>query len=169
MQFKSDINGKEFSIELNDNITEATVNGTTYPVEVLSQDSGRLLVRSGTRTFKIDNIDVNNKNVAFSLNGTYLEAEVKNEQDLLLEKLGFQADAISTSGSVNAPMPGKILELLVSEGDEVEEHQPVLILEAMKMENELKSQVKGAVSKLHITEGDNVEKNQILLEIEASG
>jgi biotin carboxyl carrier protein len=66
-------------------------------------------------------------------------------------------------------MPGKILELLVSEGDEVEEHQPVLILEAMKMENELKSQVKGVVSKLHITEGDNVEKNQILLEIEASG
>lgn len=169
MQFKSEINGKEFEIELNDDFSKATVNGSTYPLEVLSEESGRFLVRSGTKLYKIDNIDINNKAVAFSLNGTYLEAEVKNEQDLLLEKLGFHADAMSSSGSVNAPMPGKILELLVAEGDDVDEHQPVLILEAMKMENELKSHVKGVVSKLHITEGENVEKNQILLEIEASG
>ena len=169
MQFNSEINGKEFEIELNEDLTEATVNGNKYPVEVLSKESGRLLVRSGTRLFKIDNIDVNSKNIAFSLNGTYLEAEVKNEQDLLLEKLGFHADASSSSGNVNAPMPGKILELLVAEGDEVTEHEPVLILEAMKMENELKSMVRGVVTKLHVSEGENVEKNQILLDIEASG
>ena len=169
MQFESKINNEVFRVEINDERTEAKVNDKSYPIEVISEESGRMLLRSGTKLFVVDNISTANKSVAFSVNGTYLESEVKNEQDLLLEKLGFHADALASSGSVNAPMPGKILELLVDEGDSVEESQPVLILEAMKMENELKSTINGTVSKLHIAEGDSVEKNQILIEIEASG
>ncbi|MEX0647161.1 MAG: acetyl-CoA carboxylase biotin carboxyl carrier protein subunit, partial [Balneolaceae bacterium] len=67
------------------------------------------------------------------------------------------------------PMPGKILELLVQEGDSVEAGQPVIILEAMKMENELKAPIQGKVATLQISQNDNVEKNQPLLEIEPRG
>lgn len=169
MQFENDINGEVFAVELNDQLTEAVVDDTRVPIEIIVQKSGRILFRTGTKLYKIDNIDVNERNVSFSINGRYFETSVKDEQDLLLEKLGFQAGATASEGSLNAPMPGKILELLVKEGDTVEEMQPVLILEAMKMENELKSPSRGVISTLHVQQGDNVEKNQLLLDIEPSG
>jgi pyruvate carboxylase subunit B len=169
MRFESDINGEVFAVELNDQLTEAVVDDTSMPIEIIVQKSGRLLFRTGTKLYKIDNIEVNERNVSFSINGDYFETTVKDEQELLLEKLGFHAGAAVSAGSLNAPMPGKILELLIANGDAVEEGQPVLILEAMKMENELKSPSNGVVSKLHIQQGDNVEKNQILIDIEPSG
>ncbi len=169
MQFESEINGEVFGVELNDQLTEAVVEDTKVPLEIIVQGSGRILLRSGTKLYKIDNIEVDERNVSFSINGTYFETTVKDEQDLLLEKLGFHAGAAASAGSLNAPMPGKILELLISDGETVEEGQPVLILEAMKMENELKSPSNGVISKLHIQQGDNVEKNQILIDIEPSG
>lgn len=169
MQFESEINGEVFEVELNDQLTEAVVDDTSTPIEIIVQKSGRLLFRTGTKLYKIDNIEVNEGNVSFSINGNYFETTVKDEQELLLEKLGFQAGAAASAGSLNAPMPGKILELLIVDGDSVEEGQPVLILEAMKMENELKSPSNGVVSKLHIQQGDNVEKNQLLIDIEPSG
>ncbi|MDX1640410.1 MAG: acetyl-CoA carboxylase biotin carboxyl carrier protein subunit [Balneolaceae bacterium] len=112
---------------------------------------------------------MNERDISFTINGAHYTTTVKDEQDLLLEKLGFHAGATASSGSLNAPMPGKILEIIVKEGDTVEELQPVLILEAMKMENELKSPSRGVVSKLHVQQGDNVEKNQLLIDIEPSG
>lgn len=169
MHFESEINGEVFNVELNDQQTEAIVGDTSMPLEVIVQKSGRMLFRTGTKLYKIDNIEVNERNISFTINGTYFEATVKDEQDLLLEKLGFHSGAAVSAGSLNAPMPGKILELLVGEGDSVEEAQPVLILEAMKMENELKSPTNGVVSKLHVQQGDNVEKNQLLIDIEPSG
>lgn len=169
MHFESEINGDVFNVELNDQQTEAIVDDTSIPLEVIVQKSGRMLFRTGTKLYKIDNIEVNERIISFTINGTYFEATVKDEQDLLLEKLGFHSGAAVSAGSLNAPMPGKILELLVGEGDSVEEAQPVLILEAMKMENELKSPTNGVVSKLHVQQGDNVEKNQLLIDIEPSG
>lgn len=169
MQFESIINDDVFRVDLNDQLTEAIVEDTKVPLEVIVQGSGRILLRTGTKIYKIDNIEVDERNVSFSINGTYFETTVKDEQELLLEKLGFKAGATASAGSLNAPMPGKILELLISDGDSVEEGQPVLILEAMKMENELNSPSNGVVSKLHIQQGDNVEKNQILIDIEPSG
>lgn len=169
MRFESKINGNVFDVELNNQQTEAVVDDTNMPLEIIIQKNGRMLFRMGTRLYKIDNIDVNEQNVSFSVNGKYFETTVKDEQDLLLEKLGFHAGAIASTSSLNAPMPGKILELLITDGDSVEEGQPVLILEAMKMENELKSPSKGVISKLHIQQGENVEKNQILIDIEHSG
>lgn len=169
MRFESDLNGEVFAVELNDQLTEAVVGDNSMPIEIIVQKSGRLLFRAGTKLYKIDNIEVNEQNVSFSINGTYFETTVKDEQDLLLEKLGFHSGTAASAGSLNAPMPGKILELLIADGETVEEGQPVLILEAMKMENELKSPSNGVVSKLHIQQGDNVEKNQLLIDIEPSG
>ena len=169
MRFESEIEGEIFEVELNDELTEVQVNGSRSTVEIITQASGRILLRKGTKVYKIDNIDIDGRKVSFSLNGSYFETIVKNEQELLLEKLGFQADAVAREGQLKAPMPGKILELLVQEGDNVEENQPILILEAMKMENELKSPANGIISELHIQQGDSVEKNQKLLDIEPSG
>ena len=66
-------------------------------------------------------------------------------------------------------MPGKILDIMVEVGDDVKKGQPVIILEAMKMENELKSPIDGIIKKLDVSVGQIVEKKTPILEIEAIG
>jgi biotin carboxyl carrier protein len=70
------------------------------------------------------------------------------------------------SGAVLAIMPGKIVRVMVEPGEEVAEGQPVCVLEAMKMENELQARQSGTVRALHVKPGDDVEKDQVLVEIE---
>jgi biotin carboxyl carrier protein len=70
------------------------------------------------------------------------------------------------AGAVLAIMPGKIVRVLVEPGQQVEEGSPVCVLEAMKMENELRARQTGTVRALHVKPGDDVEKDQVLVEIE---
>jgi pyruvate carboxylase subunit B len=70
------------------------------------------------------------------------------------------------AGAVLAIMPGKIIRVMVELGQQVEEGEPVCMLEAMKMENELHARQGGTVRAVHIKPGDDVEKDQVLLEIE---
>ena len=133
------------------------------------QQNGRYLLRIGTKLYKIDNVHIEKHTVEFTLEGTWHSVNVRNEQDLLLDRLGFKTAAEIGEGELKAPMPGKILELLVDEGDEVELGDPVAILEAMKMENELKAPVSGKITSIAVEEGESVEKNVLILEIESSG
>ena len=83
------------------------------------------------------------------------------------EKAGPRAAAaVAGEGAVVAIMPGKIIRVLVAEGDEVAEGDVVCILEAMKMENELKAPQSGLVRALHIQPGQDVEMGAVLAEIE---
>ena len=68
--------------------------------------------------------------------------------------------------SIKAPMPGTILKVLVKVGDSVEKNQPVMVLEAMKMENEIVALEKGKVATIDITEGSTVKTNDVLLTID---
>jgi biotin carboxyl carrier protein len=72
-----------------------------------------------------------------------------------------------SSGKVNnikAPMPGLIIDLKVKVGDEVKQNDPLLILEAMKMENIIKSPGDGMVKNVKVKKGESVEKGQVLIE-----
>jgi biotin carboxyl carrier protein len=70
------------------------------------------------------------------------------------------------AGVVVAIMPGKIIRLVVEPGQRVEEGEPVCVLEAMKMENELHARQSGTVRAVHARVGDDVEKDQVLVEVE---
>ena len=169
MQFETIFNDSSSTVSFNKDFTAATIGGDTYPVAWTVQENGRRLLRIGYRVYKIDDIEKEGHHITFTMNGVRHQVEVKDEQDLLLERLGFQTDKAASAGSVRAPMPGKILELLVTEKDNVELGDPVAILEAMKMENELKAPASGIITEIHVQNGDSVEKNQPLIEIEPSG
>jgi biotin carboxyl carrier protein len=169
MQFETIFNDSSKTVSFNDDFTEASIGDKKYNISWTVQENGRRLLRIGYKLYKIDDVEIENRIVSFVMNGSRYRVEVKNEQDLLLERLGFKSDLMSSAGKVQAPMPGKILELLVSESEEVELGDPVAILEAMKMENELKAPASGQISKIHVKTGESVEKNQPLLEIEPRG
>ena len=67
---------------------------------------------------------------------------------------------------VRSMMPGKVVELLVNEGDQVEKDQSVIVIEAMKMENEIRAAVAGTVQAIHVEAGQAVESGQLLMELE---
>jgi biotin carboxyl carrier protein len=67
---------------------------------------------------------------------------------------------------VKAPMPGKVIKVNVDEKDEVRKNQTLAIVEAMKMENEIKSSIDGRVKKIHVSEGDLVDSDIPLIELE---
>jgi len=74
----------------------------------------------------------------------------------------------SKTEMVGAPMPGKIVDILMEEGAKVKQGEAMLILEAMKMQNEITSPVSGKVKKVHIKQGDIVNKEDLLIEIDRS-
>ena len=74
---------------------------------------------------------------------------------------------VASAGSVLAPIPGLVLSLLVKEGDSVNAGDPVLILEAMKMESEIASTATGIISKIYAKESASVHEGEVLIEVGA--
>ena len=79
---------------------------------------------------------------------------------------GGAADQSAEKDKVFAPMPGKIVKVLVAVGDEVEEKQPLVIVEAMKMENQVNSAAKGKVKAINFQAGEQVDTETPLIELE---
>jgi biotin carboxyl carrier protein len=82
-----------------------------------------------------------------------------------------QTPGMTTAGSpvalgepIRAPMPGKVLEVLVNEGDLVNAGEAVIILEAMKMQNEIRAPRKGVIGKVHCALGESISANDMLME-----
>lgn len=69
------------------------------------------------------------------------------------------------AGDITAPLPGSIIKILVSEGDSVKSGEPIMIMEAMKMENEISAIEDGTVTKIHVKVGDNVMQGALLISI----
>lgn len=103
------------------------------------------------------------KAFTFKINGKILRVAMQNEFDQLLEKMGIGNGSTGQVKDLKAPMPGLILIISVTEGQEVKKGDPLLILEAMKMENVIKSPADGIVKGIKIRKGDSVEKNQVLV------
>jgi biotin carboxyl carrier protein len=169
MKYEAMFNETAWPVELNTDSKTALVNGRTLDYDIEKIGADRWLLRTGAETYILSNLSSNGTNLEFTLNGQWITVNVRDEKELLLEKMGFRSGTTGGGGKLNAPMPGKILKVLVNNGSTVKAGDPVIILEAMKMENELKSPVDGTLIAVHVDEGQSVEKNELLLEIETIG
>lgn len=106
------------------------------------------------------------KQVEVEAGGETFHIVIKDQLDQMLDTMGFTSAAVRVVKDVRAPMPGLVLDVDVTEGDELEEGQRILILEAMKMENSIVMHAKGTVKKVNVKKGQAVEKNQVLIELE---
>lgn len=103
-----------------------------------------------------------------TVDGEPFEVEILDERDLLLERFGMKTAVTQTSQRVRAPMPGLVRRVLVERGQHVEAGQGLLVLEAMKMENELRAEIAGQVHSVTASVGVAVGKNELLVEIVTS-
>ena len=69
-------------------------------------------------------------------------------------------------GDVTSSMPGRVVDIMVKVGDKVKAGDPILVIEAMKMENEVPAPVAGKIKAVHVTKGDSVNPDEALVEIE---
>lgn len=109
------------------------------------------------------NVDMEAQTVVLKVNGKRAEVKLSTELDRLLQQMGLNAKAGGKAGNMKAPMPGLIHSILVTEGQQVQKGDALLILEAMKMENVLKAGADGVVGKVHVQKGANVDKGAMLI------
>jgi biotin carboxyl carrier protein len=100
------------------------------------------------------------------LDGDYFPVRVEDEQTRELRILVEQSTQVTGEQKIIAPIPGLITKIKVKEGDNLKEGDGLVILEAMKMENEIKSESTGIVKQILVNEGMPVEKDQELIVIE---
>ncbi|MDD5571101.1 MAG: acetyl-CoA carboxylase biotin carboxyl carrier protein subunit [Bacteroidales bacterium] len=142
------VNKKVLNVQIEegtDGFTYIVLGNLKYPMEILERSQNKYTILINGVSYKFT-----------------VETPISFNRKKHLEKI---LDG-SKKEDVLAPMPGKIIELLAEEGAAVKENDPLLILEAMKMENEIRTHVSGIVKKINIKPGDTVMKDDVLMEIE---
>ena len=132
----------------------ATVPGSPVRSLLLDDASHRLVARGAGR----GRWDV-------GIRGQQLSVDVVDERTRAISEITGAAAAPSGPKPVRAPMPGMVVRVEVAEGDQVSPGQGLLIVEAMKMENELRAETAGRVRRVHVVAGEAVAKDQILVDI----
>lgn len=130
---------------------------------VLNDKRSHVIYQNKSYTIEIVSFDKAEKTAVVKVNGSIYKVAVEDQFDQLLKQLGMDNLAVAKIQQIKAPMPGLVLTILVSEGDEVKKGDSLLVLEAMKMENMIKSPTNGIIKKITIKQGDKVEKNEVLI------
>ena len=115
---------------------------------------------------KLESVDATGKKIMIEIEGETFAIEIKDELDQELEKMGFGLAASKQIKEIKAPMPGLVLEIAVTNGQDVNQGDKILILGAMKMENSIMSQSCARIKKVTVVSGQAVEKGQVLVELE---
>lgn len=149
---------------LGDNRYKLTLNGETHLVDALTLPHGAVTMLVDGHSYGVE-FEENGDEVGVLVRGQVTRVDVADERRLRLRagSVGFSAEGKQL---IAAPMPGKVVKVLVKVGDEVKQGQGLVVVEAMKMENELKSPKDGKVVELFAKEGTAVENNAKLVVVE---
>lgn len=107
--------------------------------------------------------DLKTKSYCIEIDGNQYEIQLKNKLDNLIDEMGMNVASNATITALHAPMPGLILDIAIQEGDQINKEDKLFVLEAMKMENIIKSPMDTTIKTIHISKGQKVEKNQLLV------
>lgn len=163
------MNGRAYTVTVQQKTTEhfvASIDGDTFELDLVGRNgiltwslrSGGKAVRVQTRILQNDIVEAWLAGVPFS---TAMYA-------VSLAGHPVQSDKTTQTvhgGTIRALMPGRITSILVNENDQVHAGSPLLILEAMKMQNEISSPTAGRIKSIRIKEGETVKKDALLIEI----
>lgn len=152
----------------NNNPSEIYVNGNLYRIELLKKIDERIWTLSvNNRIVRIEfDLDTNG-NATIYIDGFSFDVVITTALKKVLKQFIEKASS-STAASIikiKAPMPGLVVKVIAEEGTQIEKGDGLAIIEAMKMENTIKSPAKGLAKNIKIKTGDTVEKDFLLLEL----
>lgn len=165
--YKITVNNKFiFSAELNPDNASGKINDKAEIWDSIKIKEGLFHIIKDHKSYTVDVIktDYAEKSFTLSVNGTQYKLSVKDKFDELLKSLGMGELTDKKINHILAPMPGLVIEVSVREGSSVKKGDSLIVLEAMKMENILKSPAEGIIKKVNVSKGSIVEKNQVLIQ-----
>jgi acetyl/propionyl-CoA carboxylase alpha subunit len=159
-------NGNKLQVDKQDNLW--TYNGVKINFDNVQIQGDEVLFFVENKLHRAGLLEFHksDKTITISLNGITYKLNIKDKYDSLLAQLGLSGMAAKKVNELKSPMPGLVVEVLVKEGDIVKKGSPLVILEAMKMENVLKAAADVIIKKISIEKGKAVEKNQVLIVFE---
>lgn len=157
------LGGKQLIIEMNDG--SVGVNGTVKTFDIRRVDERTFSVLVGGIQSRVVIVPTRD-GFTMLVNGKPVEAVVEDDRDRLLKKFASTGGGQARRTSVYAPMPALVVKVEVEVGQQVQTGDGLLVLEAMKMENEIKAHASGTVKEIHAKAGDAVEKGELLLLLE---
>ncbi len=156
---------KKYNVIVDDVAHELSIE-SLLGLDLVATDADTYHAIDGQKGYDIVLVSQQGKQISLKINGNIHHIDIRDEYDLLVDKMGLSNTNNQKLSSVKSPMPGLILDITVAVGQEIEDGDSLLILEAMKMENVLKSTGSGVIKSIEVSKGDTVEKNQILIEME---
>jgi biotin carboxyl carrier protein len=164
MKYAAIIQGETIDAEISRrgaNQVEAQIGDRKYILETKTLQPGFYWMNCENRSIEV---------VVTEKSGGYLV--MIDGRQVMIELTDFRTalrhahEGHSGSAQIRAPMPGKIIRVLLKEGDPVQPNQGILVMEAMKMQNEIKSPKSGTVKKVGVTAGSAVNSGDLLAEVE---
>jgi biotin carboxyl carrier protein len=165
MKYITTVDGTEYMVELLPD-SRVSVNGEEYGID-FKEVEGHLIftLLVDGRSFEA-HVSEDEDLYKVLIQGTLYSAEVVDEREKRLREAGGEMVTANGDYVLEAPMPGLVVKVPVTAGDHVDSGDVLVILESMKMQNELKSPHAGTVSEVFIEEGASVEKRDAMLVIE---
>jgi biotin carboxyl carrier protein len=156
----------QFLFQIENKDSAFLVNGEQVQLDVSTLGHNNTHVLYQNRSFNTELVEINKaeKTCKIKVNGNTYQISIEDQFDVLLKQLGLDNLTSNKISEIKAPMPGLVLKVLIEENTEVKKGDNLLILEAMKMENILKSSTDGVIKKVLVKQGDKVEKSQILVQ-----
>lgn len=164
---KAIVNTREIKIEYDKANESYLLNGKEFPADLVKTDSNSFHILKGTQSFNAEvlEIDETGKEITVRVNGNKYTVAIRDKYDELLHQLGMDKMLATKVNDLKAPMPGLVLDVLVTEGQQIKKGENLVVLEAMKMENNLKAVNDATVKKICVVKGARVEKNEVLIEL----
>ena len=162
MKYVTIINNEQYEVEI-DNDGGILVNGESRDVDFLNLGGSLYSVITQNQSLEVV-IDDEDNTIEVMMNGRLYETQVLDERALLMAQR--RGSLGGGSGEVHSPMPGLIVKVTKEIGQAVVAGQTVVILESMKMQNELKAPSDGTIKAIHVEAGQTVDKNTLLIELE---
>jgi biotin carboxyl carrier protein len=142
------------------------IKGKKMDIKVFEDPDGFSYLIWKNHKFQVDILEKNQNRYTIMINGVWYYFTIETPISFKRRKYLSKNTAKSKIEKIMAPMPGKILDIMIEENNEIKQGEAVVILEAMKMQNEIHATASGKVTKIHIKQNDSVMKDDLLIEIE---
>lgn len=170
MYFETELKGKKYKVDVVETLKDwkislqegnnPWINYEISKTDYKKNESYFSFLFKGV-SFLIDVVGKDTEYTVFTRN-SFRNVKIFNDEMLLHESLK-RGGGLAGATELRAGMPGKVIEIFVKEGDVVKENKPLLIMEAMKMENEMRSSNEVTIKEICVKQGDSVEAGAILI------